>query len=162
MASHLGTATTHRMPPERLNPYLLRSSVDTPADGCRRHGCLPGRRRGDFGHRAACRVAHLAAGGLHRVIRVLTGCRHLGLSQRDLPHSCARERSEPGQLHPLVHERANLRCVPGDGCELGAAPFTFFAGMMVAQFLVVLMFFPETKGITLEEMERRLESQEPL
>jgi hypothetical protein len=34
--------------------------------------------------------------------------------------------------------------------------------MMVAQFLVVLMFFPETKGITLEEMERRLESQEPL
>lgn len=32
-------------------------------------------------------------------------------------------------------------------------PFVFFALAMVAQFIVVLKFFPETKGITLEDME---------
>jgi MFS transporter, SP family, arabinose:H+ symporter len=37
-----------------------------------------------------------------------------------------------------------------------AAPFVFFSVMAVAQFFVVLSFFPETKGISLEEMQRRL------
>ena len=36
------------------------------------------------------------------------------------------------------------------------APFAFFAAMMVVQFVVVLMFFPETKGVTLEAMEKNL------
>jgi MFS transporter, SP family, xylose:H+ symportor len=38
----------------------------------------------------------------------------------------------------------------------GAYAFGFFAVMMVVQFFVVLKFFPETKGISLEELERRL------
>lgn len=37
-----------------------------------------------------------------------------------------------------------------------ALPFVFFAAMMAAQFFVVLAFFPETKGYTLEEMESQL------
>jgi MFS transporter, SP family, arabinose:H+ symporter len=36
-------------------------------------------------------------------------------------------------------------------------PFAFFAVMMAVQFAVVLFLFPETKGITLEEMQKRLE-----
>ncbi|HEY7305502.1 MAG TPA: sugar porter family MFS transporter [Bryobacteraceae bacterium] len=36
------------------------------------------------------------------------------------------------------------------------APFVFFSAMMVLQFFVVLFFYPETKGVTLEEMQRRL------
>jgi sugar porter (SP) family MFS transporter len=36
------------------------------------------------------------------------------------------------------------------------APFVFFAVMMAVQFAVVLAFYPETKGVTLEEMERKL------
>jgi sugar porter (SP) family MFS transporter len=40
-----------------------------------------------------------------------------------------------------------------------AAPFIFFASMMVLQFVVVLWFFPETKGFTLEELQRRLETK---
>lgn len=36
------------------------------------------------------------------------------------------------------------------------APFVFFAAMMVLQFFIVLFFYPETKGITLEQMQRRL------
>ena len=38
----------------------------------------------------------------------------------------------------------------------GAAPFVFFAVMMAVQFVVVLTVYPETKGVTLEDMERRL------
>ena len=38
----------------------------------------------------------------------------------------------------------------------GAAPFVLFSLMMVAQFAVVLLFYPETKGITLEQMQKKL------
>ena len=38
----------------------------------------------------------------------------------------------------------------------GGAPFVFFAVMMVAQFFVVLFIYPETKGITLEAMQKKL------
>jgi SP family arabinose:H+ symporter-like MFS transporter len=38
----------------------------------------------------------------------------------------------------------------------GAYPFVFFAAMMVLQFFVVMFFYPETKGFTLEEMQQRL------
>ncbi len=35
-------------------------------------------------------------------------------------------------------------------------PFVFFASMMVLQFLVVLFIYPETKGISLEDMQKKL------
>ncbi len=35
-------------------------------------------------------------------------------------------------------------------------PFVFFGFMMVVQFFVVLFFYPETKGYSLEEMQHRL------
>jgi MFS transporter, SP family, arabinose:H+ symporter len=35
-------------------------------------------------------------------------------------------------------------------------PFVFFASMCVLQFFVVLFLYPETKGITLEEMQKKL------
>jgi sugar porter (SP) family MFS transporter len=38
----------------------------------------------------------------------------------------------------------------------GAYPFMFFAAMMVLQFFAVLFFYPETKNVTLEQMQRRL------
>ncbi|MBI5282774.1 MAG: sugar porter family MFS transporter [Candidatus Solibacter usitatus] len=38
----------------------------------------------------------------------------------------------------------------------GAAPFAVFAGMMVVQFAVVAVWYPETKGHTLEEMQKKL------
>jgi sugar porter (SP) family MFS transporter len=39
----------------------------------------------------------------------------------------------------------------------GAYPFVFFGAMMVLQFFVVLFFYPETKGYSLEEMQHRLD-----
>jgi len=38
----------------------------------------------------------------------------------------------------------------------GAYPFVFFAAMMVVQFFVVLIAYPETKGVTLEQLQRQL------
>jgi sugar porter (SP) family MFS transporter len=38
----------------------------------------------------------------------------------------------------------------------GAVPFVVFASMMFVQFLVVLKLYPETKGVSLEEMERHI------
>ena len=40
-----------------------------------------------------------------------------------------------------------------------AGPFIFFASMMVIQFVVVLRFFPETKGFTLEQLQQQLETK---
>ncbi|HVT95970.1 MAG TPA: sugar porter family MFS transporter [Acidobacteriaceae bacterium] len=37
-----------------------------------------------------------------------------------------------------------------------AVPFGFFSSMMVLQFFVVLFIFPETKGISLEDMQKKL------
>jgi len=36
------------------------------------------------------------------------------------------------------------------------APFVFFAAMMAIQFFVVLFFYPETKGVSLEQLQHRL------
>jgi len=36
------------------------------------------------------------------------------------------------------------------------SPFVFFAAMTALQFIVVLLFYPETKGVTLEQMQHRL------
>jgi MFS transporter, SP family, arabinose:H+ symporter len=41
----------------------------------------------------------------------------------------------------------------------GAYPFVFFSVMMVAQFFVVMFVYPETKGFTLEEMQKKLEQR---
>ncbi len=38
----------------------------------------------------------------------------------------------------------------------GGMPFAFFAAMMVLQFFVVLFLYPETKGISLEQLQRKL------
>lgn len=38
----------------------------------------------------------------------------------------------------------------------GAIPFVFFSAMMVVQFFVVLFVYPETKGVTLEQMQKKL------
>jgi hypothetical protein len=37
-----------------------------------------------------------------------------------------------------------------------AYPFVFFSFMMVLQFFVVLFMYPETKGVSLEQMQKKL------
>jgi SP family arabinose:H+ symporter-like MFS transporter len=38
----------------------------------------------------------------------------------------------------------------------GGAPFLLFGVMMLVQFVVVLLFYPETKGVSLEQLQRKL------
>jgi hypothetical protein len=38
----------------------------------------------------------------------------------------------------------------------GAKPFIFFGLMMLTQFFIVLRCYPETKGVSLEELEHQL------
>ncbi|MFB3827974.1 MAG: sugar porter family MFS transporter [Bryobacteraceae bacterium] len=38
----------------------------------------------------------------------------------------------------------------------GGVPFVFFSGMMALQFFVVLFTFPETKGLSLEAMQKKM------
>ncbi len=38
----------------------------------------------------------------------------------------------------------------------GAYPFVFFAAMMVLDFFLVLFYYPETSGISLEQMQHKL------
>jgi sugar porter (SP) family MFS transporter len=45
---------------------------------------------------------------------------------------------------------------PSLAASSGAVPFAFFCAMMVLQFVVVLKFYPETKGVSLEDLERKL------
>ncbi len=40
--------------------------------------------------------------------------------------------------------------------HFAALPFYFFAGMMALQFFIVLFIYPETKGLSLEEMQRKM------
>jgi MFS transporter, SP family, arabinose:H+ symporter len=40
--------------------------------------------------------------------------------------------------------------------QSGAYPFVFFGAMMVLQFFVVLLVYPETKQVSLEQMQQRL------
>lgn len=42
------------------------------------------------------------------------------------------------------------------------APFIFFAAMMALQFFVVLLFYPETKNLSLEEMQKRFKISSPV
>ena len=45
---------------------------------------------------------------------------------------------------------------PVMAAKSGGYPFGFFSAMMVVQFVVVLLFYPETKGLSLEELQRKL------
>jgi len=45
---------------------------------------------------------------------------------------------------------------PPLAAKSGGYPFIFFSVMTVIQFLVVLSVYPETKGVSLEEMQRKL------
>jgi MFS transporter, SP family, arabinose:H+ symporter len=45
---------------------------------------------------------------------------------------------------------------PAIAARSGAYPFVFFAVMMLLQFVVVLLFFPETKRVSLEELQEML------
>ncbi len=73
---------------------------------------VPGRGGGHLRLRTRRRAAGLAAGRLHRLLRLLAGRGDLGLPERGLPDARAGQGPEPRQLYALDHERADLLDVP--------------------------------------------------
>jgi sugar porter (SP) family MFS transporter len=70
-----------------------------------------------------------------------------------------RVRASGQSLGSLTHWLMNALIsgvFPVMAASSGGAPFVFFAAMMVAQFFVVLLWYPETKGVTLEGMQKKL------
>jgi SP family arabinose:H+ symporter-like MFS transporter len=45
---------------------------------------------------------------------------------------------------------------PWMAAKSSSLPFIIFAILMALQFVITLVFFPETKGFSLEELEARL------
>ncbi len=70
-----------------------------------------------------------------------------------------RARAKGQSLGSFTHWAMNAvisAIFPLVAAKSGSLPFFFFAAMMVVQFVVVVMVYPETKGVTLEGMEERL------
>ena len=63
--------------------------------------------------------AGVAAGRLHRVLRLFARRGDLGLPERSVSHAGTGQGTESGQLHALDHERADLRRFPRAGGVLG-------------------------------------------
>jgi sugar porter (SP) family MFS transporter len=70
-----------------------------------------------------------------------------------------RVRAKGQSLGSLTHWLMNALIsgtFPRVAASSGAAPFVFFSAMMALQFFVVLFTYPETKGVTLEEMQKKM------
>jgi MFS family permease len=70
-----------------------------------------------------------------------------------------RVRAKGQSLGSLSHWAMNAvisGTFPAMAAKSGGYPFVFFAAMMALQFVAVLLFFPETKGVSLEEMQRKM------
>ena len=70
-----------------------------------------------------------------------------------------RVRAKGQSLGSLTHWVMNALIAgtfPSIAAASGSLPFAFFALMMAVQFFVVLFWYPETKGITLEQMQKKM------
>jgi len=61
-----------------------------------------------------------------------------------------------GSFSHWIMNAAISLAFPVMAASSGGYPFVFFAVMTGIQFLVVLFLYPETKGVTLEEMQKKL------
>jgi len=67
----------------------------------------------------------------------------------------AKGQSLGGFSHWLMNGIISL-LFPLMAVKSGGYPFVFFAVMIAVQFVVVLLFYPETKGLSLEELQKKL------
>lgn len=61
-----------------------------------------------------------------------------------------------GSFSHWVTNAAISGTFPAVAAASGGYPFVFFAAMMVLQFFVVLFVYPETTGLSLEEMQKKM------
>ena len=95
---------------------------------------------------------------LHRVARRGPGGGHLGVHLRDLPEPPSRGGQALGSATHWVFAALLTTFFPHDdgGAFAPGYVFLFFCGMMVLQLVWVKTMVPETKGVPLEQMQKRL------
>ena len=95
---------------------------------------------------------------LHRGARRRPGSGDLGAHFRDFSEPSSRRGPGAGQLHPLDLCGAADHIFPEDGHGLcpGLCVPRFSAFMMVLQLIWVKTMVPETKGVSLEDMQHKL------
>ncbi len=98
----------------------------------------------------------LAAGCLYRVLLGFARRGDLGLHCGGVSQPRPLQGSESGVFVALADERDHLADFPVLAKYSGGLPFAFFAAMTTLQFFVVLFVYPETKGITLEQLQHKL------
>ena len=80
----------------------------------------------------------------------------MGYHQQIAPECRPRVRISDSVLPDVDALRRNRMDFPDHRACSGAFAFGFFALMMVLQFVLVLAFLPETKGLSLEALQKRL------
>ncbi len=72
------------------------------------------------------------------------------------PNAVRNKGQSVGNSSHWITNAAIAFAFPVLAARAGGAPFVFFAVMTAVQFLTVLLFYPETKGQTLEALQKRL------
>ena len=81
---------------------------------------------------------------------------YLGLHQRGVSESRASKRHSLGTLTQWIMAALMFAGSPAVEKCSRALPFVFPAAITLAQFFVVLLAYPETKGVSLEELQKKL------
>ena len=111
-----------------------------------------------FGTQIPSGRAAVAASHVHRVLQRFAGSCDLGLHRRSLSHRGALQGPGRGQRQPLVHERTHRADVSGRGelDEHRHAVRVFCGDDGCAVPCGAVCSIPETKGQTLEQLQRKL------
>jgi hypothetical protein len=117
---------------------------------------LPGFGIGDFRDWKVSAPADLASDRLYRLVCVFPRRGDLGIHQRGVPKSGKGKRPKPRQSGSLARDGVAIWTFP-DACRsFGGCAVRVLFGHDGAPVLCSLIAFPETKGITLEDMQRKL------
>jgi SP family arabinose:H+ symporter-like MFS transporter len=76
------------------------------------------------------------------------------------PNAVRAKGQSPGSFTHWIMNALISAVFPVMAKTSGAIPFVFFAAMMALHFLVVLTVYPETRGVSLEDMEARIQCQD--
>ena len=140
----------------RHEPHRQAGPQNAAADRQRRNRGLPLRSRRHLLTPTPIRSPGLAAGRLHCLLLHLARRGHLGLYRRGVPNRVRSKGQSLGSSSHWIMNALISLLFPILAKYSGGMPFVFFAAMMALQFFVVLFFYPETKGITLEQLQHKL------
>ncbi len=129
---------------------------DAAADRIGGHSGMPGGGGRDFFAASQPELAGMAAGGYIAFFAFSQGAVIWVFISEVFPNRVRAKGQSLGSFSHWIMNAAISAAFPHLARESGGYPFVFFAVMMVLQFFVVLFVYPETKGFTLEEMQKKL------